>query len=133
MGTSSRKKRGPRPTRERAPKRSALEAQEATELINAIELGAPPPGSNLLAVEPVPPQYGGAKHFDVLPLSQHTKRGLAEHKFTHLTAIQRAAVPHALCGRDLLGAAKTGSGKTLAFLIPVRRISLVPYVCLQLL
>lgn len=36
-----------------------------------------------------------------------------------MTAVQRAALPHALAGQDVLGAAKTGSGKTLAFLIPV--------------
>ncbi|KAA8523687.1 hypothetical protein F0562_010110 [Nyssa sinensis] len=36
-----------------------------------------------------------------------------------MTDIQRASLPHALCGRDILGAAKTGSGKTLAFIIPV--------------
>jgi len=36
-----------------------------------------------------------------------------------MTEIQRAAIPHALCGRDVLGEAKTGSGKTLAFVIPV--------------
>ncbi|CAN6175581.1 unnamed protein product [Urochloa humidicola] len=36
-----------------------------------------------------------------------------------MSEIQRAALPHALCGRDVLGAAKTGSGKTLAFVIPV--------------
>ena len=45
--------------------------------------------------------------------------GLAASKFSTLTAVQRAALPHALAGRDVLGAAKTGSGKTLAFLIPV--------------
>lgn len=33
--------------------------------------------------------------------------------------MQRAAIPLALKGRDILGAAKTGSGKTLAFLVPV--------------
>eukprot|EP00850_Spirogloea_muscicola_P013125 SM000087S23407 [mRNA] locus=s87:423710:427944:- [translate_table: standard] len=44
---------------------------------------------------------------------------LHEAKYVTMTAIQRAALPHALCGRDVLGAAKTGSGKTLAFLIPV--------------
>jgi ATP-dependent RNA helicase DDX10/DBP4 len=37
-----------------------------------------------------------------------------------LTDIQRKALPLALKGKDILGAAKTGSGKTLAFIIPVR-------------
>lgn len=32
---------------------------------------------------------------------------------------QVAAIPHALAGRDVLGAGKTGSGKTLAFLVPL--------------
>jgi superfamily II DNA/RNA helicase len=36
-----------------------------------------------------------------------------------LTDIQRKALPSALKGKDILGAAKTGSGKTLAFIIPV--------------
>ena len=36
-----------------------------------------------------------------------------------MTPIQKEAVPIALRGRDVLGAARTGSGKTLAFLIPV--------------
>lgn len=35
------------------------------------------------------------------------------------TEIQAAAIPHALAGRDILGAAKTGSGKTLSFIVPI--------------
>jgi len=34
------------------------------------------------------------------------------------TAIQAAAIPAALAGRDLIGAAVTGSGKTLAYVLP---------------
>jgi len=59
--------------------------------------------------------------FRALPLSEPTLRGLDGAKpqpFTTMTAIQNACIPHALVGRDVLGAAKTGSGKTLAFLIP---------------
>lgn len=36
-----------------------------------------------------------------------------------MTDIQREALPLALRGKDVLGAAKTGSGKTLAFVIPI--------------
>ncbi|WP_007512473.1 MULTISPECIES: DEAD/DEAH box helicase [Pseudofrankia] len=35
------------------------------------------------------------------------------------TPIQRATLPDALAGRDILGRGRTGSGKTLAFLLPV--------------
>jgi ATP-dependent RNA helicase DDX10/DBP4 len=41
-----------------------------------------------------------------------------------LTDIQKKALPLALKGKDILGAAKTGSGKTLAFIIPVRSAKL---------
>lgn len=60
--------------------------------------------------------------FRALPLSEQTLRGLEDSKktpFTTMTDIQNACIPHALAGRDILGAARTGSGKTLAFLIPV--------------
>ena len=57
--------------------------------------------------------------FTELPLSGATLEGLAAAGYTAMTKIQRAAIPHALAGRDILGAAKTGSGKTLAFLIPL--------------
>ena len=40
-------------------------------------------------------------------------------QFWNMTDIQNACIPHALRGRDILGAARTGSGKTLAFLVPL--------------
>ncbi|CAD6571357.1 MAG: ATP-dependent RNA helicase dbp4 [Alectoria sarmentosa] len=57
--------------------------------------------------------------FANLPLSQPTASGLEASHFKALTDIQKQAIPHALKGSDILGAAKTGSGKTLAFLVPV--------------
>ncbi|KAK4544357.1 ATP-dependent RNA helicase dbp4 [Oleoguttula mirabilis] len=57
--------------------------------------------------------------FADLPLSAPTTAGLKAAHFSTLTDIQAKAVPLALKGSDILGAAKTGSGKTLAFLVPV--------------
>uniref|UniRef100_L2FHN7 ATP-dependent RNA helicase n=1 Tax=Colletotrichum fructicola (strain Nara gc5) TaxID=1213859 RepID=L2FHN7_COLFN len=57
--------------------------------------------------------------FSELPLCEATATGLEKSHFQTLTDIQSRAVPLALKGRDILGAAKTGSGKTLAFIIPV--------------
>ncbi|GKT93292.1 ATP-dependent RNA helicase DBP4 [Colletotrichum tofieldiae] len=59
------------------------------------------------------------KNFSDLPLCEATKTGLDKSHFETLTDIQSRAVPLALKGSDILGAAKTGSGKTLAFVIPV--------------
>ncbi len=59
------------------------------------------------------------KSFADLPLSRPTASGLEASHFKTLTDVQRKAVPLALKGKDILGAAKTGSGKTLAFLVPV--------------
>ena len=39
--------------------------------------------------------------------------------YLEMTAIQAAALPHALAGEDLIGQAKTGSGKTAAFALPL--------------
>jgi ATP-dependent RNA helicase DDX10/DBP4 len=64
------------------------------------------------------PEFEG-RRFASLPLSQRTQEALKSAGYVDMTDIQLQAVPLALAGRDVLGAAKTGSGKTLAFLIPV--------------
>lgn len=118
------------------------EDEEIGILEARIAAGAPTPGSNPLATV-IPKDvdageelgelkpYVGAKDFTGLPLSDRTQRGLKEAKFVHMQAIQRAAIPHALCGHDVLGAAKTGSGKTLAFLIPVEYLLILIYPILS--
>lgn len=58
--------------------------------------------------------------FPALSLSQATQQGLLEAKFTSMTAIQNACIPHALAGRDILGAAKTGSGKTRKYFVSLQ-------------
>ena len=68
---------------------------------------------------PAAATYGTARTFAELPLSIVTQRGLAACNYVELTPVQRAAIPHALAGRDILGAARTGSGKTLAFVVPL--------------
>ena len=61
----------------------------------------------------------GLTIFSDLPLSKRILDGLKAAGYVTLTEIQREAIPLALKGSDVLGAAKTGSGKTLAFLVPV--------------
>ncbi|GMJ15952.1 hypothetical protein like AT5G54910 [Hibiscus trionum] len=113
------------------------EFQEIEILNEWIETQKPESGSNPLALDPlkskspigriVDPEsgvvsfstYAGARKFYELPISKRTKNGLEAGGFKKMTDIQVASLPHALCGRDILGAAKTGSGKTLAFVIPV--------------
>ncbi|PSC73011.1 DEAD-box ATP-dependent RNA helicase 32 [Micractinium conductrix] len=104
-------------------RRSKAEADEIADIEQALAEGAPPRGSNPLAAaaaagSEAPPGLAAAKKFEDLPISGYSKQGLRDAKYITLTAVQRAALPHALCGRDVLGAAKTGSGKTLAFLLP---------------
>lgn len=108
------------------------EVQEIELLEKWIEFGKPASGSNPLSLPPLPAkspvgridestysQYAGCTKFQQLPLTKNTKDGLRQSGYKNMTNIQRASLPHALCGRDILGAAKTGSGKTLAFIIPV--------------
>ncbi|KAM0562353.1 hypothetical protein ACHAPJ_002042 [Fusarium lateritium] len=65
------------------------------------------------------PKSDSIKNFSHLPLSVPTANGLEASHFQVLTDVQAEAVPLALKGKDVMGAAKTGSGKTLAFIIPV--------------
>ncbi|CAH9075971.1 unnamed protein product [Cuscuta europaea] len=112
--------------------RRESEINEIKLLEEWIESRKPECGVNPLAIEPLPDkaplgrladgsfsQYAGCTRFRQLPLSKKTQDGLAGAKYKTMTDIQRASLPHALCGRDILGAAKTGSGKTLAFIIPI--------------
>lgn len=57
--------------------------------------------------------------FSDLPISKCSINGLFKSKFVKMTEVQRASIPHALAGRDILCCARTGSGKTLSYLIPL--------------
>lgn len=71
------------------------------------------------AVAEYDPKEAAPTTFADLPLSEATAAGLRDAHFQTLTEIQARAIPLALKGHDILGAAKTGSGKTLAFLVPL--------------
>jgi len=57
--------------------------------------------------------------FSDLPISKNSIKGLFKSKFIKMTEIQRASIPHALAGRDLVICSRTGSGKTLSYLLPI--------------
>src|SRR5438874_2933781 len=59
------------------------------------------------------------KAFSELPICPYLKDRLSAANFVTPTAVQDAAIPNALEGKDVLATAQTGTGKTLAFLIPV--------------
>jgi len=60
-----------------------------------------------------PPGFFTNEPFSKLPISDPTKKALANLKFEKMTHIQSLAIPPLLAGKDVVGAAKTGSGKTL--------------------
>lgn len=57
--------------------------------------------------------------FASLGLHPDLLRTLTQRGHLRPTPIQAAALPAALAGRDLIGAAVTGSGKTLAYVLPI--------------
>lgn len=64
-------------------------------------------------------QNGDSLKFSDLNLIEPLQRAVAETGYTEPTPIQKAAIPHLLEGRDLLGCAQTGTGKTAAFALPI--------------
>ncbi|CCC07145.1 hypothetical protein SMAC4_01168 [Sordaria macrospora] len=70
-------------------------------------------------IDELDPKSADIKNFTDLPLCEPTASGLRASHFEIMTDVQKAAIPLALKGQDILGAARTGSGKTLAFLVPV--------------
>jgi len=92
------------------PKRSHSRKISPQEEIAALRarIGAETPARGT-----IPSLKNSVVAFGSLPLSQSTLQGLEYNAYTNMTAIQSASIPHALGGRDILGAAKTGSGKTL--------------------
>ncbi|MDD9338571.1 ATP-dependent RNA helicase SrmB [Providencia heimbachae] len=59
-----------------------------------------------------------ASTFSELELDESLLQALAKKDYQRPTAIQAAAIPAAMDGRDVLGSAPTGTGKTAAFLLP---------------
>jgi len=57
--------------------------------------------------------------FEELGLEPTILKAIAEAGYETPTPIQKAAVPEALKGRDVLGIAQTGTGKTAAFTLPM--------------
>ena len=57
--------------------------------------------------------------FSEVDLHPSIKSAVEKLGFTECTAIQEAAIPHVLAGRDIAGLSQTGTGKTAAFLMPL--------------
>ncbi|HHG9981998.1 TPA: ATP-dependent RNA helicase SrmB [Yersinia enterocolitica] len=57
-------------------------------------------------------------NFSELDLDERLIDALRDKGYERPTAIQAAAIPPAMAGRDVLGSAPTGTGKTAAFLLP---------------
>jgi len=57
--------------------------------------------------------------FDSFKLDSRLQQAVREAGFTEATAVQEAAIPAGLAGRDLIGTAQTGTGKTAAFVLPI--------------
>ncbi|KAL6912896.1 hypothetical protein ACHAP8_007709 [Fusarium lateritium] len=109
MPPRARPGRGPKPERNGRTEQRQQKRKRDQEDLQQLEQ----------RVAELDPKSDVIKNFSHLPLSVPTAEGLEIAHFQTLTDVQAEAVPLALKGKDVMGAAKTGSGKTLAFLIPV--------------
>ncbi|KAF5246777.1 hypothetical protein FANTH_6638 [Fusarium anthophilum] len=109
MPPHARPERGPKPQKNGRTEQRQQKRKRAQEDLQQLEQ----------RVNDLDPKSDEIKNFSHLPLSVPTATGLEASHFQTLTDVQAHAIPLALKGKDLMGAAKTGSGKTLAFLVPV--------------
>ena len=65
------------------------------------------------------PKETAAPNLQAIGLMPGLAKAAAEAGWAHATAVQAAAMPALLKGRDLLALAPTGSGKTAAYLLPL--------------
>jgi ATP-dependent RNA helicase DDX10/DBP4 len=103
-------KKKPHKSRTLSPEeRAARQAQHEQELLTLEQrIATETPERGFLPTTTDKDDGGLLRAFRSLPLSQHTLKGLEQAEFTRLTEIQNACIPHALAGRDILGAARTG-------------------------
>ncbi|MGW3893560.1 DEAD/DEAH box helicase [Micromonospora profundi] len=104
--------------RDAAPATPDAAPAQAAPAATSIDPTETAPGE-ATAVEPTSPEIIEALDFAGLGLPEPLIRALARQGITSPFEIQRATVPDALAGRDVLGRGQTGSGKTLAFGLPM--------------
>jgi ATP-dependent RNA helicase DeaD len=78
-----------------------------------------PPATEPSVPETEKPPEAAALTFKDLGLAEAVVRAVDEVGYEAPSAIQAAAIPPLLAGRDLLGQAQTGTGKTAAFTLPL--------------
>ncbi|MFF0149847.1 DEAD/DEAH box helicase [Micromonospora sp. NPDC005203] len=100
---------------------SAPTTDTAREQLDASpsEAGTAPAETAAQAAETAPTATPDPITFASLGLPEPLVRALSQQGITSPFEIQRATVPDALAGRDVLGRGQTGSGKTLAFGLPM--------------